>query len=84
MTAKSTRPPPDCEAVVRAIWAYLDGRLDAEQVAEIEAHLAWCHGCVAHTEFERRLVRELAAVSREHSDPETLRTRIHEALRNAR
>lgn len=79
----SVQFPPDCEKVVRAIWDYLDGRVDSAQASEIEDHLAWCDHCVAHTEFERRLVGELSHLRRQHSNPEGLRARVLETLRGA-
>jgi anti-sigma factor (TIGR02949 family) len=76
--------PPDCETVVRALWDYLDGRLDAPQLAVIDAHLAQCEYCRAHTVFERRLVDEIRAVRRQHDDPAQLRARVLDTIRRAR
>ena len=73
----------DCAEVVRALWEYLDGRADDDLVAGIDAHLAWCEGCRAHFAFEERLVKTLAGLRREHSDPERLRTAVLEVLRAA-
>ena len=73
----------DCAAVVRALWEYLDKRADDELVADIEAHLAWCEGCRAHFAFEERLVKTLAALRRQHSDPQRLRRAVLEVLRDA-
>ena len=74
----------DCSEVVRALWEYLDGRASDGLVADIEAHLAWCEGCRAHYAFEERLVKTLAGLRREHSDPERLRAEVLEVLRAAR
>lgn len=73
----------DCAEVVRALWEYLDKRADGELVAGIEAHLAWCEGCRAHFAFEERLVKTLAALRRQHSDPQRLRSAVLEVLRAA-
>ena len=73
----------ECAEVVRALWEYLDGRAGDGLVAGIEAHLAWCDGCRAHFAFEKRLVRTLAGLRREHSDPERLRAAVLEVLRAA-
>lgn len=75
--------PPDCEVVVRAIWAYLDGTLDDEARAEFEEHLEWCEYCQSHTDFERRLVEEISSARREHSDPQSLEQRVRAALSEA-
>ena len=37
--------PPDCEAVVRALWDYLDGAVGEEDKHSIEEHLAACQRC---------------------------------------
>ncbi len=76
--------PPDCEVVVRAIWDYLDGNVSADQLAEIEDHLAECEYCVAHTEFERDLIRHIKQLRARHSDPERLRHRVLAAIRDAK
>ncbi len=81
---ESVKIPPDCDVVVRAIWDYLDGALDATRLAEFERHLERCDYCVAHTEFEARLTRELASLRRDHSDPERLRRQVQRALRAER
>ena len=73
----------ECAEVVRALWEYLDGRADDALVAGIDAHLAWCEGCRAHFAFEKQLVKTLAGLRREHSDPERLRAAVLEVLRAA-
>lgn len=75
---------PDCGAVVRALWDFLDAELDDASLAEIEAHLDACQECRSHADFEQRLVDELAGLRRQHSDPEALRARVEAALRNAK
>jgi anti-sigma factor (TIGR02949 family) len=77
------RSTPDCESVVRALWDFLDAELDDARLEAIDRHLAACRQCRSHADFEQRLVDELAALRREHSDPEALRARILEALREA-
>jgi anti-sigma factor (TIGR02949 family) len=73
----------DCSEVVRALWEYLDGRASDGLVAGIDAHLSWCEGCRSHFAFEKRLVKTLAGLRREHSDPERLRAAVLEVLRAA-
>jgi anti-sigma factor (TIGR02949 family) len=75
--------PLDCAEVVRALWEYLDGRANAENVDAIDAHLALCEGCRAHFEFERRLVRSISELRKQHSDPARLRAAVLAALRAA-
>ena len=73
----------ECTEVVRSLWEYLDGRASDGLVVGIEAHLVWCEGCRAHFAFEERLVKTLAGLRREHSDPERLRAAVLEVLRAA-
>jgi anti-sigma factor (TIGR02949 family) len=74
---------PDCDAVVRALWDYLDGALEAPQMAAIDAHLAECEECRAHAGFERHLLEEIATLRQQHDDPAALRARIIDTLRRA-
>ena len=76
--------PSDCEAVVRALWDYLDRELEAPKMAAIDAHLAECEHCRAHAAFERQLVNEITAVRRRHDDPVALRARLIDTIRRAR
>ena len=73
----------DCEAVVRALWAYLDGEMSDPDTRALEHHLARCESCRAHADFEARLVEELVRLRRTHSDPERLRAQVVSALREA-
>jgi len=73
----------DCAEVVRALWEYLDNRASVEHRSAIDEHLARCDGCRAHFDFEERLVNQLAALRKQHSDPDQLRERVLEALRAA-
>lgn len=75
---------PDCEAVVRALWDYLDRELGEADLAAIDAHLAVCEKCRAHAEFERRLIDEIRALRAQHDAPDTLRARLLAVVRRAR
>ena len=75
--------PLDCEAVVRELWAYLDGEVKPEREALLADHLSRCASCRGHEAFERRLLGELARVRRTHSDPDGLRARVLSVLRTA-
>jgi anti-sigma factor (TIGR02949 family) len=73
----------DCATVVRSLWEYLDGRASAELVGDIDEHLDKCDGCRAHFAFEERLVRTIATLRKQHSDPERLRLAVLKVLRDA-
>jgi anti-sigma factor (TIGR02949 family) len=83
MDSSSPDPRLDCAAVVRSLWEYLDGRASAELVGGIDEHLDRCEGCRAHFAFEERLVKTIAALRKEHSDPARLREAVLAALRDA-
>ena len=70
----------DCHAVMRQLWAYLDGELTADRVAAIEEHLAVCARCYPQYQFERTFLEQIGRVRREHSDLSGLRTRLVTAL----
>jgi len=69
--------------VVRSLWEYIDGRVEPDALEGIEEHLARCEGCRAHAVFEERLVRTLAGLRSQHSDPERLRDDVLKVLRAA-
>lgn len=74
------KPTIDCQAVMRQLWAYLDGELTEERVALIEAHLAMCGRCYPQFQFERTFLDQIARVRREHSGLARLRTHLVAAL----
>ena len=77
--------PPDCEAIVRRLWDYVDGRLPIGDRHAVDAHLAACASCPPHFGFARRLREAIAAsapaVSRD--DETRLRARLRRALASA-
>ena len=75
--------PADCQTVVRALWDYLDRQLDEPQMAAIDAHLAECANCRAHSDFEQRLINEIRAVRGQNDDAAELRTRVLDTIRRA-
>ena len=80
----STPVEADCEAVVRALWDYLDRELCDADLAAIDAHLAACENCRSHAVFERQLIDEIRALRAQQDEPETLRSRVLNMLRRAR
>ena len=54
-----------------------------EVVGDIDEHLALCEGCRAHFEFEERLVKAIAGIRKQHSDPARLLEEVLEVLRAA-
>lgn len=70
----------DCQAVMRQLWAYLDGELTEERVAAIDAHMAMCTRCYPQFQFERTFLDQVARARREHSGLARLRTQLLAAL----
>lgn len=68
-----------CEEVIKALFAYLDGELDAGRQADIEQHLRRCRDCFTRAEFERRL-RARVAETGTAAAPERLRQRLRHLL----
>jgi len=75
----SDRHATDCEEVVANLLAYLDGEMDTETRARIDAHLEHCRGCFSRAEFERALRRRLQEL-RQSPPSETLSRRIRTML----
>jgi len=73
----------DCEATIRRLWDYLDGRLPEIARAEVEEHLATCVHCPPHFVFARSMQVALAASAPPATDSEEdrLRERVRAALR---
>jgi anti-sigma factor RsiW len=51
-----------CQQVVELVTDYLEGVLDADLRARVEAHLAECEGCAEYLEQMRTTVRLLGRV----------------------
>ena len=62
----SSRPQPGlhiaCQEVVELVTDYLEGVLDPDQAAEVEAHLQLCEGCAVYLEQMRETIRLLGTV----------------------
>jgi anti-sigma factor (TIGR02949 family) len=70
----------ECEAAVRAMYDYLDSRLDALAATRVTSHLETCRACAAHYTFARRLLDHLPAAVPVTDVPQELRHRITSAL----
>jgi mycothiol system anti-sigma-R factor len=68
-----------CEEVLKHLFAYLDGELEADSHAEIERHLEECRGCYSRAEFERLLKKRVAELGQEKA-PAALRQRVRALL----
>lgn len=48
-----------CQELVELVTDYLEGALDERTTTEVEAHLAFCDGCVDYLEQMRETIRAL-------------------------
>ena len=51
-----------CQEIVELVTDYLEGALDPETTAEVEAHLELCDGCNIYLEQMRATIRALGEV----------------------
>jgi anti-sigma factor (TIGR02949 family) len=63
----------DCRELLRQLWTYLDGEVDAPLCEELQRHIARCLPCRQHAEFERRLREIIQYKCRGERAPEPLR-----------
>ena len=73
-----------CEHVLQLFGDYLDRELLPEQIAAVEAHLALCEVCAKEFRFEADALRALRERVRRPAFPASLRTRLSNALKQAR
>jgi anti-sigma factor (TIGR02949 family) len=76
-----TTPSLDCLTVVKELWDYLDGELDAARFEAIRDHLRACTGCHSHVEFARTFVDRVATVPVDELQLTVLRERVLTAMR---
>jgi anti-sigma factor RsiW len=51
-----------CQEIVELVTDYIEGVLDADMTAEVEAHLELCDGCNIYVEQMRTTIRALGRV----------------------
>jgi anti-sigma factor (TIGR02949 family) len=72
--------PPECQEVIRHIWDYLDGRLDAAFEERLRAHIAHCAPCLAYEEFQRSFLDLLGSLREGPSASRELEEQVVAAL----
>jgi anti-sigma factor (TIGR02949 family) len=68
-----------CSEAVRRLWEYLDGALDAADLALVEEHLGLCRRCCGEMEFAEEL-RRLLARSADVDLPVDVMLRLNQTL----
>jgi anti-sigma factor RsiW len=72
-----------CQQVVELVTDYLEGALDPDMTAEVEAHLQLCDGCDIYVEQMRATIRALGTVPVETLS-ETAQSELLQAFRDLR
>jgi mycothiol system anti-sigma-R factor len=71
----------DCDKLLHAVYAYLDGAVSEPEKAELALHLRRCRGCNDAVEFERAFLMKIKVSCDENADiPAGLADRIRSAL----
>lgn len=70
-----------CREVVRQLFDYLDGELDAQLADAIRAHLEGCDACAQETVFEKQMLHGLRQHLRQTPAPHALVARVRSMLR---
>lgn len=83
MSAPHAHGGPECRALFARLSEYLDGEIDADGCAHVDAHLADCPPCRDFLESLRRTVR-LVQSDPGTGLPEQARRAVVEAWRKAR
>jgi len=73
----------DCQEIVELVTDYLEGVLDTDMAAEVEAHLQLCDGCDIYIEQMRATIRSLGTVPVETLS-ETAQSELSRAFRDLR
>jgi anti-sigma factor RsiW len=75
------RDAMDCNELVELVTAYLDGALDAQTHARVEAHLTACDGCVNYVQQFRETARTVGKIHDDELDP-SFRSRLLDAFKD--
>jgi len=73
---------PECREALDTLYHFLDGELTVERREAIQLHLDRCSPCLEAFDFEAELKVLVARRCRDQV-PDSLRTRVAEALANA-
>lgn len=78
---RSTAATLGCRDVVRAMWEYLDGELDARTTLAMKAHLDGCHRCHERHDTMRAFLGAVERVKDADCASGALRERVDRLLR---
>jgi len=69
-----------CDEVIRAVWDFLDGEIDAAKKQRIVTHLESCDHCRDQYTFEGSFLRAVSRLLERHEEAVSLRERIETEL----
>ena len=64
-----------CRQAVEQLWSYIDGELSADERERVHQHLAACHDCYPHYDFQKAFL-EFVERQAEKPVPPGLRRRV--------
>ncbi|MBT5245033.1 MAG: mycothiol system anti-sigma-R factor [Rhodospirillaceae bacterium] len=70
-----------CEDVLAHLIEFLNGEVNAEKQAQIDAHLQTCRGCYSRADFERVLKKRIKNANSE-AVPDSLKNKIDGLLKD--
>ena len=68
-----------CTEFLRELTDYLDGTMNESMRAELDEHLHWCHECHVVMNTTKKTI-EIYRDNQIYELPESLRTRLHQAI----
>lgn len=68
-----------CNDFLKELTDYLDGTANVDVRVELEEHLQWCHDCEVVMNTTKKTI-EIYRDNQLYELPETLRTKLHEAI----
>jgi anti-sigma factor (TIGR02949 family) len=69
-----------CEAIVRRLWPYLDGKLPDSERERVTEHLATCENCTSHFDFARAFLDAVHSVYPDARTNDAMKARVLAAL----
>jgi anti-sigma factor (TIGR02949 family) len=69
-----------CDEAMRLLWEYLDGAVNAVELAAVEEHLARCRRCCGERDFAKELRRFLAAQAHVDDLPKDVAHRLNQIV----
>jgi hypothetical protein len=68
-----------CSKFLTELNDFLDGSLDSKLKAELSEHLTWCHNCYVVCNTTKKTI-EIYRENQVYELPDTLRTKLHDAI----